>query len=315
MPGTWRKLHYVQRPAKNIERKMIAELFFRVDRVRPLEEWRYVGLGSVYFADFELFHRKLGLTSMSNIEIEDTMESRTRFEFNKPFGCIDLEWGSAGTILPTLPWDGPTAVWLDYDSKLNADVLGDVGHVVTLCRAPSVLFVSVNVESSGAPNEQVLAEFEENVTPDRVPASTAPGDVAGWGLAGVAYQVLVAEIQGALADRNGVEDAANQVAWHQFVHFQYADGARMLTVGGLLHDAEDIKAVNLAGFDQLFFARTSEAAYRIRVPNLTTREILHLAGQMPATHDAVDHQGIPERERRDFVQAYRYFPSFIEADL
>ena len=315
MAGTWRELHYLQRPAKNVERKMIAELLLRLDRVRPLDQWRYVGLGSVYFGDFALFHRTVGFPTMVNIEIEDTEENRKRFAFNKPFGCVDLQWGAAGNVLPTLPWDQPTVVWLDYDGKLDDEKLADIGTVVTSCASPTLVLVSINVESSG-PNADVLEEFAENVTPQRVPAGTVEGDVGGWGLSQIAYQVMSAEVAAAVADRNGViDDAEEHLHWRQLLHFQYADGARMLTLGGLVISGADVAAANEADLESLFFAKTGQDPYRIRIPNVTNREILHMAGQMPCHYDAIQHEGIPLRERRDFAEAYRYYPSYVAVDL
>lgn len=313
MPQTWRDLHYLQRPAKNIERRMIGDLLLRLDRLRPLQDWRYVGLGSVYFADFSLFHRSVGFTDMVNIECEDTPGNKLRFEFNKPFGFIDLEWGYASTVLPKLSWDQPAVVWLDYDGKLDTDKLADLGSVVMRCEGPTLLLTSVNVESAG-PNAEVLTEFEEKVTPERLPAGTVEGDVSGWGLAYLAHKVITAELHAAIADRNA-GGAGQNMAWRQLLHFRYADGARMLTVGGLVYDVDETVLIDGAALDSFFFARTGDAAFRIRVPNITTREVLRLAAQMPCDPEQVEHEGIPLRERGDYVQAYRYFPSYVAVDL
>lgn len=315
MPGTWRELHYLQRPAKNIERRMIADLFHRLDRVRALDEWRYVGMGSVYFADFALFHRTIGFGEMINIESEASAANQERFTFNKPFDCVDLRWGKASNVLPGLAWDVPSVVWLDYDGVLDSEKLADVASVVTSGTTPTFLLVSVNVDSSGD-NVSVLESFTENVTPQRVPAGTVADDVGGWGLAELAWKVLAAEIASAVADRNGViDEQEDEVEWRQLLHFQYADGAKMLTVGGLVSRLGDSAAVDSADLAGLFFTKTDHSAFRIRVPNITNREILHLAHQMPKHHDDLDHQGIPERERRDFASAYRYFPAYVAVDL
>src|SRR5690606_36854461 len=135
-------------------------MLLRLDRLRPLEEWRYVGLGSVYFAVFALFHRIVGFPSMLSIELADTPANRERFDFNKPFGCVDVGWGSAGDVLSSMEWTSPTVVWLDYDGKLDDSTLADVGAVVTRCASPSLLVVSVIVESSGS-NADVFKEFTD----------------------------------------------------------------------------------------------------------------------------------------------------------
>lgn len=74
MSGSFAKIDYQLRPAKTVERKMMAEVFCRLSVFAPLDQYRYVGLGSVYFADFFIFHAACGFGSM--ISIEHTEDSR-----------------------------------------------------------------------------------------------------------------------------------------------------------------------------------------------------------------------------------------------
>jgi len=83
---SFRKINYSLRPGKNIERKMLAEIFSRLAVFRPLSDYSYVGFGSVYFTDFALFHRQFGFCPMYSIEEDE--EGKERAPFNVPFGCI-----------------------------------------------------------------------------------------------------------------------------------------------------------------------------------------------------------------------------------
>ena len=47
---------------------MICEALARLEFLKPLSEFRYTGFGSVYFGDFALFHRRLGIDKMTTIE-------------------------------------------------------------------------------------------------------------------------------------------------------------------------------------------------------------------------------------------------------
>ena len=74
------KLDYRLRPAKSIERKMLAESFRRLSQFGRVDLYRYVGFGSLYFSDFLLFHKLLGFKHMLSIEKSDDSNVQSRFE-------------------------------------------------------------------------------------------------------------------------------------------------------------------------------------------------------------------------------------------
>ena len=122
MAESYKKIDYRLRPAKNVERKMLAEAFNRLSKFAPVNSYRYIGMGSLYFSDFILFHRSLGFQKMISIEAEEKEPQQERFKFNKPFNCVDIKFGFTSKILPNLNWDTRDVIWLDYDGKLNLDV-------------------------------------------------------------------------------------------------------------------------------------------------------------------------------------------------
>ena len=139
---SYRRIDYTLRPAKNIERKMIAEACFRLTAFRPVHSYRYVGFGSPYFSDFRLFHRLLGFQTMVNIESQTG--DKDRFDFNRPYECISMKYGTASDKLPELTWKNtPTVVWLDYDKGLTADILDDIQWLVANLEVTSLLLVTV----------------------------------------------------------------------------------------------------------------------------------------------------------------------------
>src|SRR5947208_3271845 len=91
-----RRINYALRPAKSIERKMLTEAFGCLASFGRVSAYRYVGFGSPFFSDFILFHRTLGINNM--ISIEQDVDHRERFAFNRPFSCIQLEYGSSNEI-------------------------------------------------------------------------------------------------------------------------------------------------------------------------------------------------------------------------
>ena len=143
------KVDYSIRPAKSIERKMLAETLQRLWRLDRLDQYRYVGFGSAYFTDFTLLHKTLGINEM--ISIEKDIGDQKRYEFNRPFACISLAFGNSHEVLPLLEWDGKKSiVWLDYEDSLNKQKLDDIECVCTEAEPGSVLVVTVNASPGGA---------------------------------------------------------------------------------------------------------------------------------------------------------------------
>ncbi len=97
---SFRQFDYRLRPNKGAERKMLIEAFRRLNFFEPVKNYRYVGFGSTTFADFILIHRALNITDM--ISIEKRTDYQARFDFNKPFDCVDMKYGTSSEILPEL---------------------------------------------------------------------------------------------------------------------------------------------------------------------------------------------------------------------
>ena len=68
MAKSFTKIDYRLRPAKAVERRMMAEAFLRLRPFGSVESYRYIGMGSVYFSDFLLFHGLCGFDPMSSLE-------------------------------------------------------------------------------------------------------------------------------------------------------------------------------------------------------------------------------------------------------
>src|ERR1700690_2713387 len=99
--ASYEKIHYRMRPAKNGQRKMLCEAFRRLGKVRELPEYRYVGFGSMYYGDFILFHKALGIEQMISIEHE---KGAKRAKFNRPYECVTVLPGTANEKLIELNW-------------------------------------------------------------------------------------------------------------------------------------------------------------------------------------------------------------------
>src|SRR4051794_37783351 len=85
-----------------------------------IRDYQYTGFGSIYFVDFILFHRSLGLTRLLSVEIDTTIPKR--LSFNRPFAQVQIQIDPISTVIPKLDQDIKHLLWLDYDTRLNKGV-------------------------------------------------------------------------------------------------------------------------------------------------------------------------------------------------
>lgn len=313
MPPAFRTVNYNLRPAKHIERKMMVEALRRLSEFGSLSSYLYVGFGSIYFADFSLFHKALGISRM--ISIEETVGSKPRFEFNKPFKCIEVQYGPSSDELPKISFDPRSIVWLDYECKLKASVLTDIAFTCTALPAGSVLVVTVEAEPESEAQDPVKA-LAERVGEQRVPAGTMNRDVNASNLPVTYRRIISTQIEASLNARNGARPAGGKLRFDQLFFFKYRDTARMVTVGGLLYDEGQAAQVARCSFDSLVFTRRAAEPYEIDVPGLTYRELRRLDRSLPcADPAAITDPPVPSADVRRYAEYYRYFPTFADADV
>jgi len=313
VPGSYEKINYQIRPAKNVERKMFAEAFRRLSEFGRLDSYRYIGLGSSYFSDFYLFHKSLGLRRM--ISIEQDVDNQARFRFNRPFVCIKLHFGKSNDVLPVLSWNAKTIVWLDYDGLLNSSVLTDISTFCSSAIAGSVIVVTVNAMPD-RPAEHRIKHLTARVGADNVPQDLTHSSLADWGTAAVYQRIINNQINQRITERNGGLENSRQFVYRQLFNFRYADTAKMLSVGGVIYERRQQAAFDRCAFEKLFdFVKTGSDAYLIEAPNLTLREIHHLDSQLPNKTQRLRARSIPTSDIEKYARVYRYFPRFAEAEI
>ncbi len=322
MASSFRLVNYSLRPAKAVERKMLCDLFRRLEPFGRVESYRYVGFGSIYFSDFHLFHQVLGICDMLSIEKEES--NWPRFDFNKPFRCVDLKLGHSNAVLPTLDWSKRSLVWLDYDGRLNKEVLADIATFCSKAVSGSIVLVSVNAEperaaSGASPTEQSetrLKAFAEAIGEEKVPVDVTGADLRAGGFASVCRRVIDNEVHTLLNARNGPLAPEHKLSYNQLVHLTYADDAQMLTVGGLVFEHHEQGLVDKCAFHELPFVRHQAEPVHVRAPKFTQKEIRTLNVKLPElTTDKAVLPGVPETDVAEYAKIYRYYPSFGEVLL
>ena len=314
MPS-YRRIDYSLRSAKFAERKALCELISRLRPFKPVHEYLYVGFGSVWFADYILFHKTLGIQEM--ISIERVAADQPRFEFNKPFANIDIRIGTAADVLPELDWARRQVLWLDYDDPLSPSILDDVRTVANRASSGTMLAVSVQAERlhSGSHDDgnrepiESPGAFRQEFGDARTPDDLRHGDLLGWRLSATIRKALIEEVDDALGRRNVGLTGGQELTFRQVAAFEYVDGAKMATIVGLFLDNTEEGKFEACGFDELEYFRDGMQAVRINVPKLTPRETRRLDQLLPDLPE--DQLGpIPLSDARRYASHYRYLPNY-----
>lgn len=305
MARSYTKIDYGLRPAKHAERLMIVEALRRLERLSNLREYRYVGFGSPFFVDFKLLHVSLNIDDMISIESAEQVEER--FNFNRPFACVDLQFGHSGDVLPQLDWSDRNIVWLDFDGRLNRNVLADSVFLSSQMNAGSVLLISVSADPGKLAGR---AEKLRSSLGDYLPHGTSDNELGDWGTAEICHRVIVDSIHETLSARNHGCRQTQQIRFEQVFNFQYADGVKMLTVGGIFVDDAIDDAVAGCSFSDFDHYRDGEIPFKIETPNLTVPEMAWLDSQLPCERSAVSADFLPDNDVGRYHRLYRYLPNY-----
>lgn len=310
--------NYNYRPAKSIERKIFVELLKEIYGVTDARNCTYIGFGSIFFPDFRMIHKELGINKMINIE--NKINDKVRFEYNKPYSCIQLEWGNSYDVLPQLDWRGKKIIWLDYDETLKNYMFDDIQTIFSSLEAGSFYFLTCNSTlprffdrvSNSYKTQEFKNEFDVYVPfdlePDMLTAANAPY---------LLRRMVTEYINHILNQRNAVLDYEEQLIFKQMFFLSYKDGAPMFSTGGLLLKRKDLSGLSRSKILTLPYVRTDSQDYLdIQSPVLTSSEIDLINSQLPKSKGKFIKlkklKFIPEEEREKYYNIYRYYPSYVE---
>ena len=139
------RVAYELRPAKQVERRMLLDGLQRLMVAGfNLREYQYTGMGSLYFVDYILFHKFLGIQKLVCVERDRSLLSR--MEFNKPSALIEVISGAIGDVLPDLDRRQKHLVWLDYDQRLDQSIAQDLHLAVASVPPGSIILITVDAK-------------------------------------------------------------------------------------------------------------------------------------------------------------------------
>jgi hypothetical protein len=274
----------------------------------------YVGLGSVWFRDFQLAHRALGIDKMVSIESESAVFARANF--NRPYGSIEVVEGLTTDVIPTLldrpdlsvrPW----IVWLDYDKEMDDARLDELAGLVRNLPAGSALLTTFNAKPSN---------YARDTDPRREVITYLFGDdIVGANVDDAAFndQGLMKTLARCLSDYL-VAVAIHAGRAGGFVpglRLLYRDSVNMVTVGGFLPTPDRAAELKAQVQDGQWFGFEDVV---IETQPLTVREIYALWQLLPSeqglTQDQVQALGfeLGEEQLRFFERHYLRYPTYAE---
>lgn len=314
-------VQYALRPAKQVERRMLLEsLLLLAEAGFPVRDYQYTGMGSIHFVDFAMFHKFLGIRSL--LSVEAATEIRERVKFNAPYkNAVELARDRPiGDVIPDLTGDKKHFLWLDYDGVLSEYMLLDLTLAVGKLPPGSLLLVTVDTEPPGRleggkkkhTEENYSApfarEYFERVAGDYVKPNDGDADFEYDLLPEVNTKAIRAAIKAG-------ERSRNDACFHPMFNFLYADGHRMLTLGGMIGSSKELRRLQRSRLRTADYYRDDFSAepYPIRVPCLTRREQIYLDEHMPCQAGWRPKAfELPKKDLEDYARIYRYFPNFAE---
>jgi len=329
MSNSGRKINYMLRPAKNIERKMIRDAAACLVSEFGPDSYRYVGFGSKYFTDFIGFHKYLHIDDMVSIESDNS--SKEVYDFNKPFQFIEMEYGHSNKVLPRIDMESKRLfAWLDYDGVLNKESMIDVDVLFGKAISGSLILFSYN---SRPPSRQDLNSYGDNdrgrfllYLTEVFGKEWVPHSIETRGLynakkySRLMRSILDNRIQACLSGRNSTLSSDEKWYFDQKFYFDYSDGVQMSTFGGILYQGMDRCRVSQRGIDSFSFIRCTDQSCEIVVPNFTVREIKELLRNMPMESSEVSafvkkEKVFKEKDVQLFSEFYKYYPQYLETEM
>jgi hypothetical protein len=304
-------LQYDLRPAKQVERRMMLDAFqVLLAAGFPIRDYMYLGMGSVFFWDYLLFHKLLGIKQLTSVEVDESITRRVNF--NKPFNVVNVRMTTIGSALQSVG-EERHLVWMDYDEKLSTNMLADITQAATKLGSESICVITVDVEppnveqQNGRPLNEEWKEYYRGIAGSLWDPSWDTEEFVQASLWKRVSHLIHNAIQSGLAGQAKL--------FLPMFHFLYRDGDhQMMTVGGMFGINRTRTRIQQSELrDAIYFRDNFRNPYEIRVPRFTRRERYLLDQAMPRRHGWTPTEfEAREEELQSYSQIYRFLPAYAE---
>lgn len=317
MAVSGRGINYSLRPAKSIERKIICELLNKIKNIFNIEKYRYIGFGSFYYTDYILFHKEFNIKKM--ISMERDILHKERYEFNKPYSCIENKFGESTNLLSKdIEWDGATKdiVWLDYDKTLQESYIDDLQTCIKNVTSGSVVIISFNSTLEIDKHDSRINSIKKCCDSLYLPDNIREKDLDPAVVHKIFHKIIEAAAKKALKDKNTMyREDCDKYQIKQITFLKYRDGAPMLSIAYILVKNSDINKYEECNLNDLDIYCTKDEPFKIEVPNFTNKELQLINSYLPnKSVEDINKQlnYIPLNDIKKYMKIYRYFPNYME---
>jgi hypothetical protein len=308
-------VNFSLRANKAIQRSLVFESVRILQNYLVMDRLVYVGLGSIWFTDFQMAHKSLAIEDLISIEADPI--GYRRAEYNLPFRTSKVLEGTSTDVLPTVIGDRalvnrPWFVWLDYTCGLEEMVVEDIRLVVENVPQNSVFVVTFNAKGRdlGRPVDrpQRIRTLLGSVVPDDLSREDCDEDGGKLSatLAALTNKFMIS-VAAACSRPGGFIPAFSLC---------YTDTTPMVTVGGVLPAKGAVAATEEAisrpdwpGIDDL----------PIIIPPLTVKEVAALQTQLPRSRGGITRKmvrklgfDLKDEHIRCFQKYYKYYPTYAQ---
>jgi hypothetical protein len=306
-------LQYDLRPHKQVERRMMIDAFqILLGSGFHIRSYKYLGMGSVFFWDFLMFHKLLGLRDLTSVEKDRDLSLRV--DFNRPCRLVQVHMIPIGEALAKIDEQAQYIVWMDYDQMLSSEMLQDAAQAGTRLSSGSVCIITVDVappkSEDGKSTLETSFEYYKSVSNTLWDPGWHSGDFHASNLASRVAELLRRAIDGGAAGRN--------LSFLPMFHFEYRDGDHpMMTIGGMIGTSKELRRIKRSELASAVYYRDNlEHPYTIRIPRFTRRERYLLDREMPRAEKwrPVEFE-TNDSEIKDYSEIYRFLPAYAELML
>lgn len=299
MSKSYEEINYFLRIKKQIERKIIIEALQHLDI--KVSGYHYVGMGSIYFVDFVLFHKYLNIKLLTSID--DKAEDETRFKFNRPFGFIDFHVKNINYYIQNLlDWQTKLFLWLDYDNEIDKDKLEAIEYVASKAKPNDLLLITVAANTPEVP-ESFLKIFKDFLPPNyslKEIKSSFPETI---------NKILCTVFS------KGMNTQTKEIAFLPIFNYSYRDGNKMYTYGGIFCEPA-MSDVYKNKLSSLPFISLDNRIIKIDCPLITHKEKMALDSAIQKNGELDNFAkttGIREEKLNRYKAYYKFYPQFFES--
>jgi len=330
---SFEKINYLLRPKKQIERKIIIEILQKIQIPLKIDisKYNYIGMGSIYYYDYILFHKFLGISNMVSIDDKDC---ENRFLFNIPYDeIIKFHNKKTTEYLTEVDIKENSMIWFDYDSKfikcyktkygykiiLNKFILDDLKIISKKCKQNVFFITTVNMNIREEYFE--VKTFRDSFV-KQMEGYLSDGFVKQEN---IIFNNFAEIIQNIFLNIFANEGSFNKIKFNKIFSFSYNDGSPMYTIGGFFTDNEISDSIYSCS---KYINKEELDINKIDVPILTIKEKLMLDKKVQYFQDSIEKLHLERKlekeviknlgfeieynELKNYLEYYRFYPQYYE---